>query len=213
MATLWSLPYEMQMYLVLPLLFLVANSRGGIYRLLGCVAVAALVGVLLPDARWHGWEMPRYVPCFLAGVICYRFSLDQKPVLPAWSWPLFIAAITLVYLAKPGIKAGWVCCLILALGIPYFAELRHGLLVRVCHLIAKYSYGIYLMHFICLWIAFQVMETAPHWVRFASFFALVAVTSVAAYHAIEHPFILLGKRLAARRLSPPRAALAPAQPE
>jgi peptidoglycan/LPS O-acetylase OafA/YrhL len=211
MATLWSLPYEMQMYFVLPILFFIANSKSGLYRLLGCFALAALVGAMLPNAQWHGWEMPRYVPCFLAGVISYRFSLDQRPILPGWTWPLFIAALTLVYLARPGIKAGWVCCLLLAFGIPCFAELRHGRLVRWCHVIAKYSYGIYLMHFICLWISFEVFAAAPEWFRLISFFLLVAITSVAVYHAIELPLIKFSKRFTAPRLTRPTAGLASVQ--
>jgi peptidoglycan/LPS O-acetylase OafA/YrhL len=213
MATLWSLPYEMQMYLVLPLLFLVANTKSGIYALLGGFALAALMGAMLPEAQWNGWEMPRYVPCFLAGVIAYRFSLDQRPVLPGWMWPVFIAAITLAYLAKPGIKTGWVCCLVLALAIPCFAELRRGMLTRLCQIIAQYSYGIYLTHFICLWISFEVFALAPMWLRLISFILLLAGASFAAYHAIELPFIRLGKRLTARQPAMRITVLASVQPD
>jgi peptidoglycan/LPS O-acetylase OafA/YrhL len=208
MATLWSLPYEMQMYFVLPLLFLIANRKNGLYALLGCLALAAAVGALLPGAEWHSWEMPRYVPCFLAGVISYRLSLDQKPFLPGWAWPLFIAVLTAVFLARPGIKAGWICCLIVALGIPCFAELRSGWMVRLCQVIAKYSYGIYLMHFACLWISFQVLAADPEWFRLTSFFFLVTVTSVAVYHAIELPFIRFSKRLTVGSFTAPVGGLA-----
>ncbi len=211
--TLWSLPYEMQMYLVLPILFFTANSKNGIHRLLGCLALAALVGALLPQAQWHGWKMPTFVPCFLAGVISYRLSLSQRPVLPGWMWPLFIAAITLLYMARPGIRAGWVCCLLLGLGIPFFAELRNARLLRICHLVAKYSYGIYLMHFICLWISFCLFAAEPEWFHLTLFFLLVALTSVVAYHAVERPFIKFGRWLTARRLSAPTPVLASAQPK
>ena len=126
MATLWSLPYEVQMYLALPLLYPVASERNSIYPLLGCFVVAVLMAVLLPGSQLGGWEMPRYIPCFLAGVLCYQISIGREPILPAWMWPLFVGAVTLIFLVKPGVKAGWMCCLTLGVGLPFLAVARQS---------------------------------------------------------------------------------------
>src|SRR5579862_8387237 len=89
---LWSLPFEVQMYVVLPFLFLLLRA----FRLawipfaLWIAAVAGILGMLAFQVP----VLPRllgYTPCFLGGVIAYRLWGKTKPRLPAWIWPLVIS--------------------------------------------------------------------------------------------------------------------------
>lgn len=101
MLTLWSLPYEMQMYWLLPGLY--AFARG--------VRARTVIGVWLGTAllaagwRFEGGESVRFalwlVPCFFAGVVAFRLSEQVRPSWPAACWPILLACLTLHYLALP----------------------------------------------------------------------------------------------------------------
>ena len=66
-------------------------------------------------------------------------------------------------------------------------------------LIAKYSYGIYLTHFFCIWLTFDPLhDVLPRAVRPLLFAALVALLPIAFYHLTEEPLTQFGKRVAKR---------------
>jgi peptidoglycan/LPS O-acetylase OafA/YrhL len=196
-APLWSLPYEMQMYLLLPVLFwLVVRARSQIV-VLGMWAAVALLAL----ARRHGTEVDLvdYAPCFLAGVAAYAVSRRQRPYLAAVLWPVTIAFATAFYLRRPEVRDGWLCCLLVGVAAVQMRELPDGWWRQVCKLIARYSYGIYLTHFIFLWLAFDALSGAPWLVQAAVFIATTALVPVALYHGVEAPMIRLGRRLLAPR--------------
>jgi peptidoglycan/LPS O-acetylase OafA/YrhL len=194
-APLWSLPFEMQMYLVLPAIFLLVQRRRGAGTALGLWAAAFIFG--LAWQRHRVFEMPAYVPCFLAGVVAFKLA-GRKPRLPHWLWPIALAAIAFVYLWKSTLTSSWVCCLALGLLIPEFAEMPEGFVRRACHLVARYSYGVYLAHFILIWLAFDVLGGEPAWVSWATFAVLLAAIPVALFHLVESPMIRVGGRVADR---------------
>jgi peptidoglycan/LPS O-acetylase OafA/YrhL len=93
----------------------------------------------------------------------------------------------------------WVFCLVLGLAIPWFQEITVRPLTRALHVIAKYSYGIYLSHVaILLYVLALPVSTAVRW---SLCIAALVVTPVLLYHVIERPMIVVGQRLA-RRLFP-----------
>jgi lysophospholipase L1-like esterase len=194
-APLWSLPLEMEMYLVLPLLFTFVRDRRTAHRAIALWAAACVLGLVCE--RYKIGEMPAYVPCFLAGVVSYR-AAKPKVARAFWLWPLALAAITLLYVRKPLLEAGWVCCLALGLILPQLAELPRGIAARTCHAIARYSYGIYLWHFILIWFAFVRLETLPLGAKAGVFVALLVGVPVLLYHCVEAPMIRVGGMLANR---------------
>jgi peptidoglycan/LPS O-acetylase OafA/YrhL len=200
-APLWSLPAEVQMYLLLPLLFLSVERYGP-------RSVAFLwwpVSVVVAMLAWK-LNLPitaaRYAPCFVAGVLCYGTLRTRRP-LPFALFPGVILAALVAYMAayaRIGLQAGLGILVTLMLGtaIPFFAPLSTGRFRRACHAIAKYSYGIYLFHTPCIWISFG----RGHWLGIVGssvcFILLVFGTSFVTYHFIEEPFIRVGQILAER---------------
>jgi peptidoglycan/LPS O-acetylase OafA/YrhL len=87
---LWSLPYEMQMYLLLPPLFFLVRSTRHFWSIPLLWAAAAFFGS-------HGGWLERngipdfiiYVPCFLSGIVAYKLTKTWSLRLPAFLWPPF----------------------------------------------------------------------------------------------------------------------------
>jgi peptidoglycan/LPS O-acetylase OafA/YrhL len=216
---LWSLPYEVQMYLVLPALFLlVRKCRSG--TLAGLWYGAAAIGLLQPwlAATHHGrlWGLDRfdfaqYVPCFLAGVIAYYLLCRRKKAeLPFWVWVATLFAISWVYVKwtfgadQEGFPA-WLCCLAVGLVVVYCAESPFRLLNFMTHHIAKYSYGLYLGQIPVLWFAFFKLKALPLALQWVVFVVLIVGVPIASYHLIEEPFMKLGRAITKVKKSPRKA--------
>lgn len=204
---LWSLPYEIEMYLVLPVLFLfVRKCASGSLAALWYGAVA--LGLLQPwlAATHHGqrWGLDRFgiaefVPCFLAGVVAYYLLRRlEKPALPFWVWPVSLCAISWFYVKSTvgqeheGFPA-WLCCLALGVVVVYCAESQYRALNFMTHHIAKYSYGLYLGQIPVLWLAFIRLKAFPLWLQWSVFGLMIVLVPIASYHLIEEPFMKLGR--------------------
>jgi len=141
-----------------------------------------------------------FVPCFLAGVLAYQLQRSNyRRRLPAFLWPLVVAMLAAFYLVSgPGehwVKK-WTACLFLGLAVPFFPRISASWLVVPSHFIAKYSYGIYLTHFFCIWFAFERLGKSPALVKIPVFVALAASLPALFYHLFEEPMIRVGKRVA-----------------
>src|SRR5262249_11882839 len=78
-AALWSLPFEMRMYLFLPLLFVLARKYGAVWVLVTAATVTALAAI-------KPWGLLMFAPCFLPGVVGY--SLWGRGKRLSWYlWP------------------------------------------------------------------------------------------------------------------------------
>jgi peptidoglycan/LPS O-acetylase OafA/YrhL len=226
---LWSLDWEVQMYLVLPLFFLLLrrSPRLRVVFLLWLGAALLAVGFTHPalPRMFHAAIFP---PMFIGGMVAYKLlsSQAQTPrrwALPAWAWPFFVLALFAVqsllmgersYESSPGAALDAIICLVLALAIPAFRELRAAWVVRPAQQIAKYSYGIYLLHVPALIFVLRYLPALPIALKIALFFALTGLMSVLSFHAIEDPLIRMGKRLAQRATAAraPQPAFVPAAP-
>ena len=208
LTTLWTLPYEIQMYLVLPLLFLIAQRSRGLIPLLCAWGVSALAFELLKGNPHSNVIM--FAPCFVAGVICYQLLRQRRGKLP---FVLFAPALMLAVAGlqlRPGFHGWWAFCLGIAVLLSQFRELGPGLLRESCRVIARYSYGIYLSHVLCMWLGFVVLAAEPSVVRWLAFALSACLAPVLLYHAVEAPMIALGSRLVrhwAVRAEPAPAAI------
>jgi peptidoglycan/LPS O-acetylase OafA/YrhL len=205
LGVLWTLPMELQMYVVLPLCYLAARKES--FR---AMAVLLLIGLALPEIATRGvdtipgiWRLPvlTFVPCFLAGVLAYwLLRRARQAMLPSWFWIVIVAAdVVLGYFASAIWPDTWmvrtVFCAILGVTIPLVANLGASQLTRAAHTLATYSYGIYLLHPIALWFGFNVLRDQSPIVRAIGIAASLTLGCFAAYRFIEKPGIELGRSL------------------
>jgi peptidoglycan/LPS O-acetylase OafA/YrhL len=199
LGPLWSLCYEMEMYLFLPLLFVWA----GVKRIWWSIPAIWVAAVAL---NWFfTFSTPNlliYVPCFLPGIMAFLFQKRVRPRIPAWCWPLFVTALSLAFcVSQPSFYRRYLTCLILGLAIPLFHPTERQWLRTPCNIIARYSYGIYLSHFACIWLAFQKLGSLPMLARVAIFVSTFTLIPVLLYRTIENPCVGLGKKVAAAFLT------------
>jgi peptidoglycan/LPS O-acetylase OafA/YrhL len=193
---LWSLPYEMQMYLFLPALFLFAWWTRRVWPILLLWAMAVFMGRHAAGLEKLGFpDFIIYVPCFLSGVLAYQLTKSWRLKLPALLFPVVLAALTVLFLRDPSYQNAWYSCLLLGVAIPQFKEMTNSAVRGVVHIIARYSYGIYLIHFICIWLAFQAIGGIPDWSRWIILTVTVIVFPYVLYHRVEEPMIRMGQKV------------------
>lgn len=205
---LWSLPYEVQMYLLLPVLFVLVGRlrfRGLIIVWLLSVLIATLYEFTL-DPRL---SVVTYAPCFISGVVGFGLMRGRRLALPVAGW--FGIIVFAFGLRQVSFEAGWLGCLLLGMTVSHFRELGPGAIRSAAAWIARFSYGIYLSHVIVFWIAFVQLAHAPSLARWATCLVLSVLLPVAMYYGLEKPMIGAGARLA-DRLWAGRQSVMPARP-
>jgi len=191
----WSLPLEVQMYVVLPVLFFFVKATRQLWPLLVLDGMAMVLGAANLDAGHT--MMLRAVPCFLPGVMAYRLFGTTRARLPGWSFPVFFAGYALLMCRFASQRNAWVLCLVPGLVLPFFRQIEWGWLNWTTHVIARYSYGIYLTHIVAITVAVHGLRERPMGLRVAVFVILLVGLPVV-YHVVEEPMIRIGSRLARR---------------
>jgi peptidoglycan/LPS O-acetylase OafA/YrhL len=199
---LWSLPYEVQMYLVLPALYQITKTRHAVmWAGLLCVWSVLMALALPPNSL--ALKLILYVPCFLPGVLAFMLSRQVQ----AKRSPLLLFGLIMVagVLGIPMLVAAgqsempllWGLCIAVGLTIPTCRQLENARLARGAKLIAKYSYGIYITHVLSLG-AIDGLVPGPLIFQWAAMLILLPGLAYICYHGIEKHGIALGARLAAR---------------
>ncbi len=193
---LWSLPLEVQMYLLLPPLFLFVARYGRFYVLLLLwLATVAVCTLTVPKTIIN---LAAAIPLFLPGIMAYIGFGRWRPRLPAWFLPLVLFFLLGGFWLRPSIHYGWVLALAVGLLLPLFRQIRATWAIRTSHTVAKYSYGIYLVHPFALVLGFYLLPGRPFLLQVAVALLTTAAGSITAYHLIEKPLIDFGPRIAAR---------------
>jgi len=94
------------------------------------------------------------------------------------------------------IHRAWIFALVLGVLIVQFHEIPLASVTRAAHLVAKYSYGIYVSHVAVFWFAVSRLSHFPAGLRLVAGAVLSVLVPVALYHLVEHPCIRLGSRYA-----------------
>ncbi len=200
LGPMWSLAYELEMYLLLPAIFLVVTRTKWKSQLsMFVVAVIACAGVVQSSATRN---LAFFAPCFLGGIVAYQLRNRVGAKAPSYAWPIFVAASAVLYLKSSMTQwEEWTACLLLGLAIPVFATIRSQWVNAATETIAKYSYGIYLTHFFVIWLAFEKCAAAPIWLQVSLFLTFAAALPVIFYHLVEDPMIQRGKRIAQKYIA------------
>ena len=196
---LWSLPYEVQMYLLLPALFIFARRATWKAFMALLVAVAGLAAVAPPAL-----DIFSYFGCFYGGILAYRLMSwpARRVILPAWILPALLVVMTAGFVLSrrsAWVPLRWTLCLILGAALPHVRAMRIGSLSRAAKTIATYSYGIYLGHWFGIEIAFVRLSRLPNVAQWAIFGVFIVTIPYLSYRLIEEPLIQVGKRIIARR--------------
>lgn len=200
----WSLPIEMQMYLLLPVLFFFIRSTRALWVLLVIEGLAiASVWTVLGIHSTTNASLAICIPYFLPGVMAYTLSKKVRPTLPPWSFIVFLLGMAAVHNRYGNLFRSSFFCLAIGLGLPFFQQITWRPMVRSAHLIARYSYGLYLCHIPSICVGLYYLRGHSLALRLASIPIVLTVTSVALYHGIEAPMIRLGSKLAKKIESGP----------
>jgi peptidoglycan/LPS O-acetylase OafA/YrhL len=201
---LWSLPFEVQMYLLLPLLFMMARhirTWTGTLLLIGGGFLLWWIESHLARAL-HYPALFTYAPWFFMGVGAWTVSRRVQPRWPGAAWIPVLALFVVLNVLAParlGYRAGWfgwATGIALSLVLPQFRDVAWPALRRPAHLTARYSYGIYLSHVPILWVCFVSLRAQPFLPRALLCAVLLGLVPVILYHLVEAPMIAVGGSLA-----------------
>jgi peptidoglycan/LPS O-acetylase OafA/YrhL len=200
-AALWTLPLEVQMYILLPFLFLASRARP-VWFVLALWLAAVVLGSSEPYFTQRLGVL-EFAPCFVAGVVAWRLSRSATRLLPGSIWPVAFLSVWPIFFSVsrhyPGehlFWSRWVFCLALGLIIPWFRDMRLGWLNSAARILAKYSYGIYLSHGALLGLAFAIPVAMP--IQILILAIGMAIVPFALFHFIEQPLIEIGRRIVVR---------------
>jgi peptidoglycan/LPS O-acetylase OafA/YrhL len=204
---LWSLPFEVQMYIFLPFLFTWVRRRRVFLPLLGLWVISVFAAWAQPQvAVLNRASLLLFIPCFLPGVVAY--AAPRLPRLSSYVWPIFILGLVAAFTLSPVLPMGWALCLVLGLLLPFFREIESKSIRTISNRIATYSYGIYISHQFCIWFALGVLAARPVWLRLGVLSTSLVVVPILLYHGLEKPMIRAGMRVAERWSRKPTAVLA-----
>jgi peptidoglycan/LPS O-acetylase OafA/YrhL len=195
---LWTLSYEVMMYLLLPALFVLTSAGRPALRIGAIYSASLVLGLFV----WRELSFLAFVPCFLPGAIA--FVIGQRGPGRHAPWMLFML-VAVAALAVPALTAAgapeapllWVTCLALGLVVPRCRNLTCRPAAIVSKAVATYSYGIYLTHLLAMGLAFPA-QGAPTLLNWALFAIMLRALAMVCYYVIERHGIRLGQELASR---------------
>jgi peptidoglycan/LPS O-acetylase OafA/YrhL len=131
----------------------------------------------------------------MPGVVAYALvSRGVRRRLPFWALNLVLLFAWCAYsvLGNRSQTAGaYLSCLVVGLCIPFALDSQRQILNTISETVAKYSYGIYLVHAPVLALSFAL--PLPAAVKLAIFAAASGALSYLAYRFIEDPLVQFGK--------------------
>jgi peptidoglycan/LPS O-acetylase OafA/YrhL len=208
----WSLGYEEKFYLLWPLIifcFLRGKQTLRPYVAGAMILIFATIGVAASPGTWWALLFPYYhilIGCLLALI---------KP--QRWHVPLTFPAILVMLLlqfATPRFvnnhEASILINVAFSIAVAAFlagilteeTRIRRALSWRPMVFIGKVSYGIYLIHILCIEACHKVTAN-PFLLLVLSIISSTAVAAVL-YRVFESPLIAVGRRLSARIIDRPR---------
>jgi peptidoglycan/LPS O-acetylase OafA/YrhL len=206
LGPLWSLPLEVQMYLMLPFAYLAIRGNKH-YRSLALWILSVLLALTIPRIS-ERLNVFLYAPCFTSGIVAFDLirSKTWKWKLPAWIWPIGIFAAIAMFGPHDNVSLvnkmyrAWALSLFLGVLYANVDEGQFNWMYRIFHWIAEHSYGIYLSHSVVLWVVFYQTARFPPWARVLALIVGAIGIPAALYVSVEKPLILVGGHVARRLL-------------
>jgi peptidoglycan/LPS O-acetylase OafA/YrhL len=206
LGPLWSLPLEVQMYVLLPFLFWMVGRGSRLGSAVALVLLFVALALVQPYVTNRA-NVLQFAPCFMGGVIAFCLMRRRAATWPFWTWTIALAGSMAGYLVLaarfPGVEPmalSWALGLVVGSVAPNLKDTQSQIIRRLSALVAKYSYGIYLTHMLAFRIAFVRIFPTHYAAGIVLGLALTVPMAFLAYHLVESPFMEFGSRLAARFL-------------
>jgi peptidoglycan/LPS O-acetylase OafA/YrhL len=206
LGPLWTLPLELQMYAILPALYLLLRERWRLAHaaLMFAVSIGIALAAQQVSAHASSVEVLVFAPCFVAGVLAFTLRKNAEAKwrgLPAWFWVLMLVVATVFFGPRaevwinPRMGHAWMVTLLLAIVFPFLREPAENDFTAATQWVAERSYGIYLSHLVLFAVGVHHLAWMPALPRLlVTLFSLLAVPD-ALYRWIETPLRRRGVRL------------------
>ncbi|AYG43990.1 acyltransferase [Pseudomonas sp. Leaf58] len=184
-GSLWTIPLEMRMYVVLGVLVWVARVTRLPMTGLTLAALVVALGLYTLHPAFAGYPY-KLVVCFLAGSVFYSY----RAVIPYSGW-LLLACVGLFWAAKGGRFEVFAFAVLTIYGTLYAAYCSP---LRLPAYVQDYSYGIYLYAFPIQQVLAAAMPSAgPYWLMLAAVPASWLAGFVS-WELVEKPALAMKKR-------------------
>ena len=192
----WSLGAELQFYLLAPAMLIWPRAGLALAAASVAVHVAALHGRLNTD--WFGYRLlPGVLWVFGVGMLLFHWHRLRPRWAAVLAWGAPVAALAVyAYLRSRGLHAapyhqevlvGW------GLGVPLVHLLSRRKAERADALAGDLSYGVFLNHFLLIWLLFPAPGRSP--VQLAMLAAASLALSFVTQRVLEKPVLALRRRL------------------
>jgi len=191
----WSLACEEQFYLLWPSIVSLTRPWG---------AAAAMVAILValqfaPPGVWLA--QPICLGCLASLLVHTQWGFSAAYRILGWRWsaPAALAAVVVCIVAYAPLPLIGAAMTALVMACALRAD--HGLTLitwRPIRYVGEISYGIYLLHMLCVNIARRLLPAAPDAVLFLAALALVTVVAASSHRWFERPILRLKDRFAIR---------------
>ena len=180
---LWTLPHELQMYLLLAVIGIIFGLRPSAIAILALVGAFSVVYVKTGGVHLLNIDRGRFIYFFFTGSFLY--SIRERVVLSAWiATAMFCALIGTVLLTTSMLIREAA----LALALPYLvlwcAYIPRGF-IRQWNRLGDYSYGIYIYGFPVQALLSASGAVASPATRFFGTLLFVVPIAVASWHLLE----------------------------
>jgi peptidoglycan/LPS O-acetylase OafA/YrhL len=195
---LWSLPYEVQMYLFLPIFFLLIKNKPKRIITIYIFTTIIVIFLKIEDKSKFYYDLVHFFPCFLSGIMGYVLFKNNKKKHSYFYLIIYLLTWIIVFplLIKKNISEnllGTIFSLLLGLLISVTKEIKLSILSIIAKNIAKYSYSIYLFHMLPIKI-FENLNI-ENFFKIPIIITFLLIFCYLSFNLIENPMIKLGKKL------------------
>jgi peptidoglycan/LPS O-acetylase OafA/YrhL len=166
LSPLWSLPYEFQMYFLLPIIFVYITNTKRKWKAIFLFFILLLLFFVMKskvdsvNEILHYFQIPDYAKwglCFIPGVVAYYAKKDfkVKTISFKYIWTV-VGLILFSRMFNYSFMIQVLSAILVGFTLVMFNEDFSPKLKKYSSIISQYSYGIYLTHMLAIYLGFEL---------------------------------------------------------